>query len=214
MSLLQTARFLTTVAQLRQLPRGGVPEVAFVGRSNAGKSSAINVLCQRRRLAFASRTPGRTQALNFFALGPAGEPPVACLVDTPGYGYAAAPQALKQQWDGLAGRYLQHREPLRGVVLILDIRREVTALDEALLRWAPADAALLVIASKCDKLNRSQQAQARRSIIAAVTPFRPAGDFEVLAFSATTSQGVEQGRIIIERWLAEIREPALARNLS
>lgn len=208
MSLLQTARFLTTVAQLRQLPRGGAPEVAFVGRSNAGKSSAINVLCQRRRLAFASRTPGRTQALNVFALGPAGEPPVACLVDTPGYGYAAAPQALKQQWDTLAGRYLQRREQLRGVVLILDIRREVTALDEALLGWAPTGAALLVVASKCDKLNRSQQARACGVITAAVKPLRPDGDFEVLAFSATTSQGVEQGRIIIERWLARTSGPA------
>ncbi len=108
MALLTTVRFHTTVAQQQQLPRGGPAEVAFIGRSNAGKSSAINAICQRRRLAFSSRTPGRTQALNFFALGK--EPDtVGFLVDTPGYGYAAAPGAIRHGWDALAGRYLRSR---------------------------------------------------------------------------------------------------------
>src|ERR671920_1795179 len=98
MSLLSSARFATTVAKFAQLPRGGLPEIAFVGRSNSGKSTGINLLCARRRLAFASRTPGRTQALNFFAVGPESEA-LAYLVDTPGYGYAQAPHELKSGWD-------------------------------------------------------------------------------------------------------------------
>ena len=105
MSILLTARFHTTVAKTAQLPRTGLPELAFAGRSNSGKSSAINAICQRRRLAFSSRTPGRTQALNFFAIGPQ-EAPAAFLVDTPGYGYAVAPQEVRGAWDALAGAYL------------------------------------------------------------------------------------------------------------
>ncbi|MEI6546411.1 MAG: ribosome biogenesis GTP-binding protein YihA/YsxC, partial [Burkholderiales bacterium] len=136
MPLLLTARFHTTVALLHQMPREGLLEVAFVGRSNAGKSSAINVLCNRRRLAFASRTPGRTQALNYFAVGPVDQA-VAYLVDTPGYGYASAPLETKRGWDQLAGEYLSSRPQLAGTVLMADIRRKLTDLDRRLLAWVP-----------------------------------------------------------------------------
>ncbi len=201
MSLLTSARFLTTVAQLRQLPAGHVPEVAFVGRSNAGKSTAINTLCNRRRLAFASRTPGRTQALNYFSVGPEVGAAVAYIVDTPGYGYASAPKEVKKEWDTLGGRYLQKREQLRGVVLIADIRRQITALDEALLAWAPPHAELLVLASKCDKLNLSEQALAARAISAKVATLRRGAPFKVQLFSALNRRGIDEARAIIEGWL-------------
>lgn len=202
MSLLTTARFHTTVAQLRQLPRGDIPEVAFVGRSNAGKSSAINVLCNRRRLAFASRTPGRTQALNFFSIGPEQAPEAqAYLVDTPGYGYAQAPKEIKQEWDQLGGRYLQGRRQLAGVVLIADVRRGITPLDVALLAWVAPEVPVLVIMSKCDKLNRQAQAKARREMTAAVAELRPTDTFQVVPFSATGRQGLEEVTAIIEAWV-------------
>lgn len=201
MNLLPSARFHTTVAQLRQLPRGDTPEIAFVGRSNAGKSSAINVLCQRKRLAFASRTPGRTQALNFFALG-AGEAIDALLVDMPGYGYAAAPGEIKREWDVLGGRYLQKRPQLRGVVLIVDIRRQITALDRTLLDWIDPAVPLLVIASKDDKLNRDERRRAVMAIEAAVAEHRVRDSFEVVPFSATDRHGLDEARAIIEAWIA------------
>ena len=210
MSILSSARFFTTVAQMRQLPRGDIAEVAFVGRSNAGKSSALNVLCQRKRLAFASRTPGRTQALNFFAVGP--EPVVsAYLVDTPGYGYAVAPHEVKKEWGLLGGRYLQSRSQLSGVVLIVDIRRRLTALDQALLDWIAPGQRLLVIASKSDKLSRSEQVQAGRAIHDAVLAHRKEAPDRVILFSATARTGVEEARSVIESWLcaAPKKTPAL-----
>src|SRR5690606_32796828 len=158
--LLTSAQFFTTVAQLQQLPATGLPEVAFVGRSNAGKSSAINKLCNRNRLAFASRPPGRTQALNYFSLGPPGGDFVAYLVDTPGYGYAAAPGEVRKQWNTLAGRYLGERAQLRGVVLMVDIRRLVGERDVDLLRWIAPDAPILVLLTKADKLARTHQRRA------------------------------------------------------
>ena len=124
MPLFQKAVFHTTVAHLRDLPRDAVCEVAFAGRSNAGKSSAINTLAGRVRLAFVSKTPGRTQHLNYFTLEEG-----KYLVDLPGYGYAKAPEAIRSQWEGLIGPYLQGRSPLVGLVIIMDARRPLTDLD-------------------------------------------------------------------------------------
>ena len=200
MQRLASARFHTTVAQLRQLPEDGLAEVAFVGRSNAGKSSAINALCRRRRLAFSSRTPGRTQALNFFVLGPE-DGPGAYLVDTPGYGYAAAPEALKKGWDQLGGRYLAGRQSLRGVVLIVDIRREIGDRDRALLEWIDPDVPVLALASKADKLNRSQRDQASRNIRRQIAELRPEGSYEVMPLSVTQHIGIDEARTFIETWL-------------
>lgn len=193
------ARFHTTVAQSRQLPRGNIPEAAFAGRSNAGKSSAINALCQRRRLAFASNTPGRTQALNYFALGR--EPDItAFLVDMPGYGYAVADKVSKAEWGRLSGRYLADRAPLVAVVLVVDIRRGIGPLDELMLDWVRPDQRLLVLASKADKLNRQQQAAAVADIRRALAE-RPTAQTEVIAFSAPANQGIASARALIESWL-------------
>jgi len=188
MPLLHTARFHTTVATLAQLPREVTPELAFVGRSNAGKSSAINRLCNRRKLAFSSRTPGRTQALNYFAVGPASAPS-AYLVDTPGYGYAAAPLATKRSWDQLAGRYLHQRPQLMGVVLLLDIRRGFTALDQQLMTWIAPEVRLTLVLTKADKLGRQQANQALQSAQKTLSEARPGSDDRLLLFSALNRTG-------------------------
>lgn len=200
-SILFTAEFGTTVAWLSQLPPGQLPEIAFVGRSNAGKSSAINALCQRRRLAFASKTPGRTQALNFFKLGPPRAQPQAWLVDTPGYGFAAAPTSVREGWGRLAGRYLAERAGLRGVVLLVDCRRGLTALDRSLLAFVRSDTRLLVLLTKADKLPFSHRQQALASLRQALRSEGLPSDAQLLAFSANTSLGLVEARAVLERWL-------------
>jgi GTP-binding protein len=158
-----TARFLVTASQLDQLPPGDLPEIAFVGRSNAGKSSAINALCQQGRLAFASKTPGRTQHINLFALGPK-DAPDALFADLPGYGYAAVERSAKLRWQQVMADYLEVRRNLMGVVLMVDSRLGLTDLDTRLLgfiapRVGTGEVRLLVLLTKCDKLNR-REAQA------------------------------------------------------
>lgn len=205
--LLHTARFHTTVAQPSQLPREGLPEVAFVGRSNAGKSSAINRLCARRRLAFASRTPGRTQALNYFAVGPVKLPPQAFLVDMPGYGFATAPGEVKQRWNRLAGEYLAQRPCLAGVVLVIDIRRLVGPLDAELIRWISPEVPVLALLTKSDKLGAAQQRKALDEARDQIAVLRAPNPITLLAFSATSGRGIEATAQQIGEWLAIDAEP-------
>ena len=204
MPSLLSARFHTTVAQRRQLPREGVPEVAVVGRSNSGKSSVINLLCNRRRLAFSSSTPGRTQALNFFALGPPDEIQ-AYLVDTPGYGYAAAPQELRRSWDELAGQYLRGRGELRGIVVTVDIRRSLTARDRQMLDWLAPELPLLVLLTKADKLASSQRQAAVRKSATELAQLR-AENAKLIAFSTLKRIGVDEATAHIEAWLDDERK--------
>jgi len=204
MSLLASARFHTTVAALAQLPREGLVEVAFVGRSNAGKSSAINILCNRRRLAFSSRTPGRTQALNYFSVGPPDQD-VALLVDTPGYGYASAPLETKRTWDQLAGEYLRDRPQLAGVVLLADIRRQLTDLDRRLIAWVPVKVNLIVALTKSDKLGRQQASATLRTVRSELQRLRPESDDEVLLFSALNRSGSEELTARVENWIGQAR---------
>lgn len=209
MELLASARFRDTVVNARQLesanPRG-LPEIAFVGRSNAGKSTCINLLCNRRRLAFASRTPGRTQALNVFAVGPADEDR-AYLVDTPGYGYAAAPQAAKGSWQALAGDYLRNRACLSAVVMIVDIRRELGTLDRHLLSWAAVGVPVIAVLTKADKLGRMQIAEARRRVAADTLLAGRGGPVDVIAFSALSRLGLDELRDRIEHYLVTDPSP-------
>jgi GTP-binding protein len=130
MSIFSGATYLHTAANLEQLPPEGPPEIAFAGRSNAGKSSAINALAGRRRLAFFSKTPGRTQQINFFSLTGGG-----LLTDLPGYGYAKVPLALRDQWEGFLSTYLQTRQSLAGMALIMDARHPLTDLDRRMTDW-------------------------------------------------------------------------------
>jgi GTP-binding protein len=192
-------QFLTSVARTEQLPAEGLPELAFAGRSNVGKSSAINALARRRRLAFFSKTPGRTQTINFFELGGRGR-----LVDLPGYGFARAPRAMRAEWDRLVGGYLATRRALAGVVVLMDARRPFTPSDELLLAWLqPAGRRLLVLLSKCDKLSRQERAgqlRRARAKLAAVEP-----DAQVRLFSSQSGEGVEETRALLEEWLHAAR---------
>ena len=164
MSTLRNIEFVTTVAESRALPPAHGAEVAFAGRSNAGKSSAINALAQRNRMAFVSKTPGRTQHINFFSVGPD-----RYLVDLPGYGYAAVPAAARAHWHDLVGGYLQTRACLRGVILIMDIRRPLTDLDQQLINWLrPSGVPVHILLSKSDKLGQQKANQTLREVNAAL----------------------------------------------
>jgi GTP-binding protein len=151
MSLLSQAQFRAAAALPADLLPEGPPEVAFAGRSNVGKSSAINALAGRRRLARTSKTPGRTQTINFYDLAGA-----ARLVDLPGYGYARVSRGLRAQWGELVGAYLRSRTTLAGVVVVMDARHPCTPLDAQLLDWLPG-VHTLVLLSKADKLSRAEQ---------------------------------------------------------
>jgi len=194
---LHTARFLTTAPQLQFLPPLTVPEIAFVGRSNAGKSTCINTLTQQKRLAFASKTPGRTQSINLFALGKQGATD-AVFADLPGYGYAAVPKADKARWQQVMANYLITRENLRGIVLMCDPRHGMTELDEILLEVVrprvEQGLKFLVILTKADKLTRSEGAKAL-----SITRLQ-AGGGEVKLFSALKKQGVDPVAQLLWAW--------------
>jgi GTP-binding protein len=194
---MHTARFLTTAPKLEFLPTVEVPEIAFVGRSNAGKSTCINTLTQQKRLAFASKTPGRTQSINLFALGKQGVTD-AILADLPGYGYAAVPKQDKLRWQQVMANYLITRENLKAVVLMCDPRHGVTELDEILLEVirprVEQGLKFLMLLTKADKLNRSEQAKALS--IARLQ----AGGGEVKLFSALKKQGVEETSLLLWQW--------------
>lgn len=200
MNLLPTARFCDTVVNQRQLDRLNperLPEIAFVGRSNAGKSSCINLICGRRRLAFASRTPGRTQALNVFALGKA-DTVDGFLVDTPGYGFAQASQTAKLAWQSLAGDYIRNRTELTGLALMIDVRRELTDLDRQLLQWTPSRVPVVVVLTKSDKLGRQQLTLVHRRIDADPALTGRDGGHLVLLFSTIARRGIESLQAAVE----------------
>jgi len=202
---MHTARLLTTASQLAQLPATELPEIAFVGRSNAGKSTAINTLAQRKRLAFASRTPGRTQHINLFEVG-SKDAPNALLADLPGYGYAAVERAAKLRWQEVMARYLELRRSLTGVVLMVDSRLGFTELDRQLLdfiapRLATGQVRLLALLTKADKLNRQegQQALAKAQAVLADVATE-ASDVGVALFSALSRLGVEDAAQALREW--------------
>lgn len=197
MPLFQQAVFLTTVANLRDLPQDAVREVAFAGRSNAGKSSAINTLAGRVRLAYVSKTPGRTQHLNYFTLAEG-----KYFVDLPGYGYAKAPEAIRSQWEGLIGPYLSKRDQLAGLVVIMDIRRPMTDLDLKLIDWfRPTGRPIHILLSKADKLSRQEQTKALRSVKAEVATWGDAELYSVQLFSSLKKTGVEDAEAVLAGWL-------------
>ena len=205
---LQQAEFALTAADDAQLPAPGPPEIAFAGRSNAGKSTAINVLANRTRLAFASKTPGRTQQINFFRLRGG-----ALLADLPGYGYAAVPLELKRHWQGFLGRYIATRQSLIGLVLIVDARHGLAALDRELLAgFLPSGRPVLVLATKTDKLGAAARAASVRGIVDAIAnSFAAAArHVTVVAFSAPDRRGVDQVEAVLAEWLGD--EDATART--
>jgi GTP-binding protein len=208
MSKLWQARFFTTVNQLRDLPKTQVPEIAFAGRSNAGKSTAINILTNQKGLAFASKTPGRTQHINFFSIGGAHvamhrkdptkvEEIEGLLVDLPGYGYAEVSGDAKLHWQRLLGDYVQRREQLAALILIMDSRRPFTDLDIQMLEWfAPTGKPIHCILTKVDKLNRNESVnalrQAQQVLDSYVDEEGNGFPFTVQLFSALKRIGIEE----------------------
>ena len=193
---LNPAQYLLSARTTRQLPADGGTEVAFAGRSNAGKSSALNALTHRNGLARVSKTPGRTQQLVFFQVQPD-----RYLVDLPGYGYAKVPQELQAHWQAFIDQYFRTREALRGLVVVMDIRHPLKDYDRQMLGYAvqrglPAHALL----TKADKLGRGQQAQALQAVKKEL--FSSFGDtVGVQTFSAESKQGVEEARAVVAGWL-------------
>jgi len=213
---IHTARFRTTASQLDQLPVHELPEIAFVGRSNAGKSTAINTLAQHKRLAFASKTPGRTQHINLFDIGPK-DAPDALFADLPGYGYAAVERSAKLRWQQVMADYLAHRHALAGIVMMVDSRHGFTPLDKQLLdfvsqRVASGEVRLLVLLTKADKLSRSEAARAlaaAQKVLAELATDH--ADISVALFSALSRQGLGDAALVLRSWLPE---PAAAAPLS
>jgi GTP-binding protein len=197
MGWLHTAKFLTTAPQLHFLPALDVPEIAFVGRSNAGKSTCINTLTQQKQLAFASKRPGRTQHINLFSLGKQGVMD-AVLTDLPGYGYAAVPKQDKIRWQQVMANYLVTRENLKAIVLMCDPRHGMTELDEVLLDVirprVQEGLKFLVVLTKADKLTR---AEATKALSIAKLQ---AGGGEVRLFSAPKRIGVEDVASLLWDW--------------
>ena len=197
---LEGATFQFGAAQAAQLPVAGAREIAFAGRSNAGKSSAINALARQTRLAYASRTPGRTQQINFFELRSG-----AVVTDLPGYGYAAVPRALKQEWQDFLWSYVTTRSTLVGLVVVVDARHRLKALDlEVLAGFLPSGRPVLILATKSDKLNQAERRAAVTDIEAQLRAEFPdhARDVQVIAFSASSRLGVDDADAALEEWLA------------
>lgn len=195
MPIFRNARFEISIAKTSGLPPPNGAEIAFAGRSNAGKSSAINTLAGHVRLAYVSKTPGRTQLINFFRLNSG-----AVLVDLPGYGYAKVPPEIRKQWQGLLERYLSKRENLIGLVLIMDSRHPLTPLDQQMLGWfVPSGRPVHILLTKSDKLSKNQAAAALALVRRELSHL--AGQVSVQLFSSLHKTGVDEVEHVVAGWL-------------
>ncbi len=210
MSLFRNAKFEISIAKPGDLPVPDGPEIAFAGRSNAGKSSAINTLADHTRLAYVSKTPGRTQLINFFRLDCG-----AVMVDLPGYGYAKVPEAIRRQWVGLLENYLSRRESLVGLVLIMDSRHPLTPLDRQMIGWfLPSGRPIHALLTKADKLTRNEAAATLAAVRRELATLGP--QVTVQLFSSLKKVGAEEVEHTVAGWLNLPREelpaiPAAAR---
>lgn len=197
MSIFRNASFEISAAKMSGLPPPDGAEIAFAGRSNAGKSSAINTLAAHTRLAFVSKTPGRTQLINFFRLNCG-----AALVDLPGYGYAKVPLEVRKQWQGLLESYLTKRENLTGLVLIMDSRRPLTELDRQMIDWfAPSGRPIHILLTKSDKLSRGPAAATLIAVRKELAAQGLDGQVTVQLFSSLKRQGMEEVERTVASWL-------------
>jgi GTP-binding protein len=195
MSIFAGTRFIASAHDPRELPPDVGSEIAFAGRSNAGKSSAINALTNRRKLAFVSKTPGRTQTINFFECGGGRR-----LVDLPGYGYAKAPLKEREHWGTLISAYLQERESLKGLVVIVDARHPLTPLDQQLLGWyTPSGRPVLVLLTKADKLTRQEAMRTLKSSQELLASRYPMATAQL--FSAVAGTGLRAAQGVVHGWL-------------
>lgn len=198
MNLFRHARFYTTVNHLKDLPATSA-EIAFVGRSNAGKSSAINTLTNHTRLAYVSKTPGRTQHINFFELTNGG-----FMVDLPGYGYAQVPEAIRRHWVSLLGDYLQTRKQLIGLILIMDARHPLKELDKQMLDFfAVTRRPVHILLSKADKLSKNDQIKTLSSVKKALQPYIARQQVTVQLFSSLKKQGIDEVNQIATDWFTQ-----------
>ncbi len=206
MPLFANAVFTISAAKLSDLPPPSGVEIAFAGRSNSGKSSAINTLAGRTRLAFVSKTPGRTQLINFFRLVNG-----AYLVDLPGYGYADVPEEIRRQWKGVLAAYLTRRASICGLVLIMDVRRPLTDLDRQMLEWfGPTGKPIHILLTKADKLTRSEAAKTLNAVRNELSPW--AEQVSVQLFSSLKKTGVEEAEKAIGSWLGVAADEEKKRN--
>lgn len=195
-ALFHHARFATSAGKLSQLPPDVGREVAFAGRSNAGKSSAINAIVGIGGLARTSKTPGRTQLINFFTLGPSRH-----LVDLPGYGYAKVPLPVKERWQRLLAGYLESRKCLSGVVLVMDIRHPLKPFDQQMLEWCQANRLPVhILLTKADKLSRGAAAKALQAVRRSLGGASPSATVQL--FSARQATGVDAARQQLQNWLS------------
>ena len=202
MSLFQNAEFFTTVNHLKDLPDTPA-EIAFVGRSNAGKSSAINTLTNHVRLAYVSKTPGRTQHINFFQLRNG-----YFLADLPGYGYAQVPEDVRAHWVRLLGQYLQKRQSLIGLILIMDVRHPLKDLDKQMLDFfAETAQPVHILLSKADKLSKNEQIKALGAVKKALKPYMERQSVSVQLFSSLKKQGIEEVEQVVQGWFDALVKP-------
>lgn len=204
MSLFDSARFRLSVSQLQGLPVGDVPEIAFAGRSNAGKSTTINVLTRQGRLAFASKTPGRTQLINFFDLSEKDEhghrQRVASLVDLPGYGFAKAAEGTRKTWSELIGGYLASRDTLTGIVVVMDARRPFMPTDEWVIDFLNTRPVRMhFLLNKSDQLNNQAKKETLYKVRARATEIGP--HVSVQLFSGLKREGVDELRETLLHWI-------------
>jgi GTP-binding protein len=190
------ANFVTSAATLSACPEDSVAEVAFAGRSNAGKSSAINAITGHSRLARISKTPGRTQLINFFELDQS-----RYLVDLPGYGFAKVPLAVKDKWQRELERYLREREALQGVVLLSDIRHPLKEFDRMMIDWAVAsDLPIHILLTKADKLKRGA---AQNTLFAVKKELKETASVSAQLFSSLKKSGIDEAREKLSGWLTD-----------
>ena len=190
---MQNAAYALSVHDPKELPPPGAPEIAFAGRSNAGKSSAINTLTGRRRLAFVSKTPGRTQLINFFSLGTG-----AFLVDLPGYGFADAPIAVRKHWEILVGEYIATRDSLAAVVVVMDARHPLTPLDRTLIGWLrDAGRSTHVLLTKSDKLSKQAAQITLNKARKDLNELCPGATVQL--FSSLKTQGIDEANQTLSR---------------
>ncbi|WP_198650059.1 ribosome biogenesis GTP-binding protein YihA/YsxC [Zobellella maritima] len=199
----QVARFITSAPNIKHMPEDTGIEIAFAGRSNAGKSSALNTITQQKSLARTSKTPGRTQLINVFELSEGKR-----LIDLPGYGYAKVPEEMKLKWQEALSEYLQKRDSLKGLVVLMDIRHPLKDIDQQLLQWAcESKLPVLALLTKCDKLKSGARKAEVLKVREAVTVF--GGDIQVEAFSSLKGTGLDKVKEILGEWLLQGDDEAI-----
>ncbi len=191
-------KFVTSAPDINHLPADTGIEIAFAGRSNAGKSSALNTLTNQKNLARTSKTPGRTQLINLFEVAP------NCrLVDLPGYGFAQVPEEVKRKWQKSLGEYLHKRESLKGLVILMDIRHPLKDLDQQMIDWAvQSELPVMLLLTKADKLASGAQKKQLNMVKEAILPFQ--GDITVTTFSSLKRTGLEQLRQKLDYWFEQL----------